>query len=239
MRRMKTSVALICVLASVAGLSLALASAGSAEQPACQPSTSTSTSTTTSTTPSPPPMQPPQGQPLNNVTVENCIDGTIQARSKVQVGSTSGDTSAPANFAYAYAHDCGTPATVGCGAVAAAFQVVLVPKGTPVQTPQNVAEAVNYNCDHCAVFAFADQYAVNVPPGTRLSTETRRAIARIRREAAQDVADPSLTFVDLDTRLKALAADEHQAVDDGLAQHHLPEFHKHSSEHVKQLGQRS
>jgi hypothetical protein len=236
MSRLKKWVAMIAILAAGAALSgLALAPRGRAEDQTCAPATTTtSTSTTTSTTPStpsPPPVQPPQGHPLNNVTVENCIGGTIQGRSKLQVGHTSGDTADPANFAYAYAHDC----TPGCAAISAAFQVVLVPTGTPNQTPENIALAVNYNCNGCAVFAFADQYALNVAPGTRLSGETRQEIARIRREVAQDVANVT-SFSTLDNQLKALATEEHNAVDTGLQQAHVPVFHRHSSEHVEEHG---
>jgi hypothetical protein len=85
------------------------------------------------------------------------------------------------------------------------------------------------------VFAFADQYAVNVPQGT-LPPSTRHQIAEIRHEATQDV-NANITFADLDTKLHALATELHTAVDNGLQQDRVHEFHRHSSEHEKQFGQ--
>jgi hypothetical protein len=231
--------ALVGVLGAVVGS--APAATGSGQTPTCQPSstttttTTTITTTTTTTTPAPPPIAPPQGHPLNNVTVENCTDGTFKARSKVQVGVAGGRTADPVNFAYAYGHDC---TTTGCVTIAAAFQVALVPQGARVQTPTNVALAVNFNCDHCATFAFAYQYAVDVPPGTRLPRVTRRQIASIRRQVANDVQDTSLTFPALDKALTELAKQLRADVDHGLASEHRPETHRHASQHLREKGQR-
>jgi hypothetical protein len=139
----------------------------------------------------------------------------------------------PGNLAFAYAHDCST----GCVAIAAAFQVALIPQGASRQTPENVALAINYKCDHCGAFAYAYQYAVDVPRGTRLSPAARHQIAAIGREAAADV-HASLTFAELDSRLQALAQRLKTAVDDGLAKQHVRETHRHSSHHLKEEGHR-
>jgi hypothetical protein len=228
------------------------AASGGGQTQTCQPSTSTTqtstttTTTTTSTTPTATTTTPappttttpaitltPHGHPLNDVTVENCNDGTVKARSHLQVGVTSPATADPGNYAIAYAHDCST----GCVAIAVAFQVALVPQGAPQQTPHNVALAVNYKCDHCGAFAFAYQYAVNVPRGTRLSLSTRRQIAAIRREAAADV-HASLTFVDLDGKLQFLALRLKAAVDAGLQKQHVHETHRRSRQDRRQEGHR-
>jgi hypothetical protein len=251
MRRLAALFGLVVVFAVGATLGTAPAAPVSGQSTTCQRSstttttTSTTTTTTTTTTPTststtttptttttPAPTIPqPQGHPLNNNTVENCSDGTIKSRSKLQVGRASGKQADPVNFAYAYAHDCST----GCQAVAAAFQVALIPEGTSTQAPQNVALAINYNCQHCGVFAYAYQYAVDVPAGTRLSRATLRQIAAIRREAAADV-NANLTFVALDGKLRALAGELRTDVDNGLQKQHLTEKHKRSSQHLNEVG---
>ncbi|MGH2869949.1 MAG: hypothetical protein ACRDNK_20575 [Solirubrobacteraceae bacterium] len=135
------------------------------------------------------------------------------------------------NFAYAYAHDCNT----GCEAVAVSFQVVLQDKNARSQAPQNVALAVNYQCHACGVFAYADQYVVDVPKDTRLPSVTRHQLDAIRRQADSDV-HAQLTFSELDTRLHALANELATDVNAGLQKARVPETHKRSSEHHKQAG---
>jgi len=179
------------------------------------------------------PVATPPGHPLNNVTVENCHGGTIEARSKIQVVSVADSRADPVNFAYAFAHDCST----GCAAIAAAFQVALIARGTHSESPQNYAVALNLRCDHCGVFAFAYQYAVQVPKGTKLRGATRARIARIRRLADHDV-HAGITFAKLDGRLHGLATQLRSAVDDGLRSQRVAERHKRSSQHVQQSGKR-
>jgi hypothetical protein len=233
-------------LITTLGLAAVLASGGLAawapaatSNNACDSSSSTTSSSTTSmtsttsTTQTAPSFTPPepQGSPVNNNTLENCQDATARKRSKLQVGTADATNAQPANYAVAYAHDCAT----GCQAIAAAFQVALVPKGARTQSPQNVALAVNLRCHHCAVFAYAYQYAVGVPTGTRLSGETRRQIASIARQARADV-QANLTFPELDAELQTLASKLRATVDADLQKQHVTETHKHASHHVKEFG---
>jgi len=254
MRRVIASIGVISALAASVLLSGA-STAPASGAPACQPpttttTTSTSTSSTTAgstasttsasssaptTSPSaPPPTIPhPTGHPLNDNTVENCTAGTAKARSQLQAASVRGVNADPVNFAYAYAHDCSS----GCQAVAVSYQVVLEDHQAQTQTPENVALAVNYRCDHCGVFAYAYQYVVGVPGGTRLSATTRRAIAMIRRDAAAAVK-ADLSFPVLDTKLRDLAGQLRAAVDDGLQRQHTAVTRKRSTEHLRQSGTR-
>ncbi|HEU0318450.1 MAG TPA: hypothetical protein VFR49_14030, partial [Solirubrobacteraceae bacterium] len=137
-------------------------------------------------------------------------------------GGSSTTAVDPVNFARANAHDCTTP----CQAIAAAFQIVLVPAGTTVQAPQNVALATNVNCDHCGSFAFADQYVVNVARDVSLSGSARHQIVALRQEASQDVR-AGLDYPTLDAKLHALATRFHAVVDGDLTQQHVGEAHKH------------
>jgi hypothetical protein len=247
--RRSTALAIAASLGGVLGV--IPAASGDAQPQTCGSSTSstqtsTNTTTTTTTTPttttpttntttttSPVTLPPPHGHPLNNVTVENCIDGTAKARSRLQVAVASPVNADPGNFAYAFAHDC----SAGCVAIAIAFQVALIPQSASTQAPENVALAVNDNCNHCGAFAFAYQYAVDVPRGTRLSPSTRHEIAAIRRQAALAVWTSS-TFVELDNELKALARQLRSDVDAGLQHQHVSESHRHATEHLRQEGHR-
>ncbi|MDQ6777971.1 MAG: hypothetical protein M3071_17575 [Actinomycetota bacterium] len=237
MRPLQVLLGPIAVLALGALLGIAPAASGDGRALPCPQTTpapqSTSTTTTpTSTTPAPPVIPQPTGDPLNNVTVENCHDATVEADSSLQLASVHATNGQPSNFAYAYAHDCST----GCQAIAVAFQVALVADGATVQAPQNVALAINYQCNGCGVFAYAYQYVVDVPKGARLSSATLHQIAMIRQQAQADVA-ANLTFADLDTDLQALAAQLRSTVDQGLKNQNVPETDEHSSEHLKQSGQ--
>jgi putative peptide zinc metalloprotease protein len=221
----------VITLSGGAALGTALASSrGGSGASTCSSTTTTSTSGTTSTG-QPPPIPQPQGHPLNNNTVQNCQDGTIKASSKLQTASAGGNDANPVNYAYAYAHDCPT----GCEAIAAAFQVVLVNQGASTQTPENVAQAINYNCNGCGVFAYAYQYAVDVPKGAHLSPAAEEKIADIRRQADADVK-ANLSFSALDAKLRDLAAQLQSTVDQDLQNHNIRETDRDPRQHVKESG---
>jgi hypothetical protein len=171
------------------------------------------------------------------VVIENCQGGSKQARSRLQLGAVDTSNAQPTDVAIAYSHDCAS----ACQSIAAAFQAVLVEQGANVQAPQNAAVAVNQNCTGCGAFAYAHQFALDVPEGTTLSAGTRRQIAVIRRQAAADVrAADVVTFTgaqDLDTKLVALAKDLDAAVNAGLRNQHVRATHRHSTDRVRESGQ--
>ncbi len=173
----------------------------------------------------------PGGAPLaQSVVADNSKAATVLARSGLVTVRASGpNAGSPSNLAQSNAHDCTTP----CQAIAAAFQIVLVPSGTTTQAPQNVALATNVNCEKCGSFAYAYQYVVNVTRDVTLSGHARHQIAQLRREAAQDV-QAGLDYPMLDTRLHDLATRFRAAVDGDLSQQHVGEDHKHSFQTVKQ-----
>ncbi len=181
----------------------------------------------------------PGGGLDQNVVADNSQGGTVLALSGLEAvrDHAGGDAAAaqatgaadPVNFARANAHDCATP----CQAIAAAFQIVLVPTGTTVQAPQNVALATNVNCDHCGSFAFAYQYVVDVAHDVSLSGQARHRIAQLRQQAGQDVR-AGLDYPTLDAKLHDLATQFRAVVDGDLAQQHVGEDHKHSFQNVKQ-----
>jgi hypothetical protein len=179
----------------------------------------------------PPPGQDQLGHPLNYVVLENCQPGSQLIQSQLQVVRSSGSREQPTNLAYAYSYGC----SPGCETIAVAYQVVLVDEKDQSQSPQNGAVAINDSCTGCATFAYADQYAVDVPPGTHLSPEARRQIDQIRAEADQDV-HANLSFADLDARLKELASELKSDVDNGLEQPNPAADHRHASQDTREQG---
>jgi hypothetical protein len=167
------------------------------------------------------------------VRAETCVNGAIDLRSRLQIAEIHGANAQPVNFALAYAHSCST----GCEAVAVAFQVDLVDQAATNQSPQNAAIALNYECNQCAVFAYADQYAIDVPPGTHLPGTTRQQLEAIGRQAQADVQS-SVSFPVLDSELHALAAKIASDVQNGLSQENVQGGDGHSVQHVKQHGRR-
>src|SRR5581483_42149 len=156
----------------------------------------------------PPPSQ--LGQPLTEVISQNCQSGTDVIGSKVQVVNASGQNSQPTDLAWAQSANCAT----GCTSIAAAFQVVLVNKNNQTQSPQNAAVAQNQNCTGCGAYAFADQFAVDVAPGTQLTPQARQQIDSIRHQVDSDV-HANLPFAQLDSDLHDLATQLHQDVLNG------------------------
>ncbi len=175
------------------------------------------------------------GQPLNYVVLESCQGGAEQAEAKVQVRRAGGQQQ-PTNYAFAYSHDCSSP----CETITAAFQVVLMDANSQSQSPQNAGIGINENCSGCVAFAFADQYVVDVPPGTHLPGDTRRQIGDIRRQAQSDVdaalgfSDPLAALGRLDSQLKALADQEHQDVTKGLQSENAGPSDHHDNQHEEQ-----
>jgi putative peptide zinc metalloprotease protein len=172
---------------------------------------------------------PAGGGPSQNVNVDNGNAGTVLARAGVQVARSGGQNASPSNLAHANAHDCTKP----CQAIAAAFQIVLVPQNAPVQAPQNVAVATNINCTGCGAFAYAYQYVVTVAKATTLDATAHAQIVAVRREADQDV-HAGLDYPTLDSRLHLLAQRLRAAVDGGLTRQGVGESDKHSNQDLKE-----
>lgn len=94
---------------------------------------------------------PSSAGPTQNVIADNNHGGTVLALSGLGLSRAPAQNASPTNFARANAHDCASR----CQAIAAAFQIVLVPAGATTQAPQNVALATNVNCNGCGSFAYA------------------------------------------------------------------------------------
>lgn len=163
------------------------------------------------------------------VNVENTHDGSVLARSGLQVARSGALSASPNNAAIANAHDCATP----CQAIAAAFQIVLVPQNAPIQSPKNAAVATNVNCSRCGAFAYAYQYIVTISKATTLDAAAHAQIVSLRQQADQDV-HAGLDYPTLDSRLHQLAQAFRAAVDNGLVRQGVTETDKQSNQDVKQ-----
>jgi hypothetical protein len=172
---------------------------------------------------------PVGGGASQNVNVENTQAGTVLARAGLQVARTGRTNASPSNLALADAHDCASP----CQAIAAAFQVVLIPEDTQVQAPKNAAVAANVNCAGCGAFAFAYQYVVTVARATTLDASAEAQIAALRQEADQDV-HAGLPYPTLDTRLADLGVRFRAAVDGGLTRQGVGESNQQANQDAKQ-----
>jgi putative peptide zinc metalloprotease protein len=87
-----------------------------------------------------------------------------------------GDTVVNSNEAYAFA------SCTECTAVAISFQVVLVVGDANLAAPENIAEAVAYNCIRCVTEALAVQLVVSLPEG--LDADSTSALEQLWREIA-------------------------------------------------------
>ncbi|MGO4186429.1 hypothetical protein [Pseudarthrobacter sp. TAF60_1] len=96
----------------------------------------------------------------NQALAVNTTDGSVTYSAEFAlVWAEAGHPVATRNEAYALAN------CTGCGAVAVAFQVVLIEDPPDVIAPQNQSAAVNYNCQGCNTHALASQLVLAVDPG--------------------------------------------------------------------------
>jgi type II secretory pathway pseudopilin PulG len=147
----------------------------------------------------------------NNVVVANATsERPTVIRSSLDASQTGGDEVTSANIARAESKDC-----TGCRAVAVALQAVLMTGNPSTVTPTNAAVALNTNCTRCATFAFAYQYVVSTGGPAHLSPDGYRAIAQLRREAA-DLARSNLPFPELNARLEEVGARLKATVDEEI-----------------------
>jgi putative peptide zinc metalloprotease protein len=113
----------------------------------------------------------PIGSDHNEASAQNTTDGASVFRTAFAVRYDKDGTVDETNTASAVA------SCLDCRTVALAFQVVLVVGNANVVTPQNVAVAVNDQCQACLTYASATQLVIGVDGLTRLTdTGTRNVL---------------------------------------------------------------
>jgi hypothetical protein len=126
------------------------------------------------------------------------------------VGSSDVSSS---NLATALSSNC-----TGCRAVAVAFQAVIMTGEPNVVTPSNQAVAVNVECTGCDTFAFAYQDVVTTSGPATLSPTGIAELQDVQTRA-DAIAQSGESDSQMETDLKALAAEFRADVEDNLVLH--------------------
>jgi putative peptide zinc metalloprotease protein len=87
-----------------------------------------------------------------------------------------------------------------CQSVAIAFQIVLIFSDPAVVSSENLALALNYQCDACIAFAAAYQWLLTTGGPVHLTAEGNQRIAEIRKRL-HDLANSNLTPEQLQAEL--------------------------------------
>lgn len=107
----------------------------------------------------------------NVVVVMNQTNGAVQVRSNAAVAEDHGPTVDNRNIAFARS------SCTDCRSVAAAIQVV-VEVGSPTKVaPVNSAVALNYQCQTCQTFAYANQVLVSSDRPVKIDDQASHQIA--------------------------------------------------------------
>ena len=140
------------------------------------------------------------GQPSNDAVAVNTKDGSSLFKLAFSVKKVSGDVDA-SNTAVAYA-SCSE-----CRTVAAAIQVVLVEGSPDVETPTNVALAINYQCSECETLAAAYQFVFGDGVDVKLTPTGKQELHDVKKQL-QDLQKNSdaLTLQEIADRIAALAS---------------------------------
>ncbi|BDZ47217.1 procyclic acidic repetitive family protein [Naasia aerilata] len=152
----------------------------------------------------------------------NTTDGTVDYDVAFALVWVEDDTVDTTNEAYAFA------SCTGCAAVAVGFQVVLVVGQADVVVPQNLAEAVNYNCVDCVTYALASQLVLTL--SGPLSDATMTDLAALWQELAEfgqniqniPLADLQARLDDIKSRIAATIQKDPSAVPAATAPTPMP-----------------
>jgi hypothetical protein len=150
------------------------------------------------------------GGAKNVVLAFNHEDGALRSASRVAVSIASSPAVGNENLAYAQS-SCSN-----CRTVAVAMQAVAIVRDADVIQPQNVALAVNADCQTCQTAAFAYQYVLTTGGMVRLSERGRSEVSTIREDASE-LASSSLPFPELEERFDRLSERFRAVIDGELA----------------------
>jgi putative peptide zinc metalloprotease protein len=93
-----------------------------------------------------------------------------------------------------------------CQSVAIAFQIVLIFSDPAMVTSENLALALNYECDACIAFASAYQWLLTTGGPVRFTAEGNKRLAAIRQRL-HDLAQMDLTIEQLQAELEQIQAE--------------------------------
>ena len=143
---------------------------------------------------------PASAQGDNAAVAANDRDGTSIFRFAFSIKRVTDDVVDNSNAAVAFA-SCDS-----CEAVAIAIQIVLVASDPDVVTPENIAIAINENCNLCETFAAAYQFVLGGGVRLQFTPEGFQRLADLRTDF-RDLREEDLTPEELDARLDELVSE--------------------------------
>jgi putative peptide zinc metalloprotease protein len=93
-----------------------------------------------------------------------------------------------------------------CQSIAVAFQVVLIFSDPDVVTSENLALALNYECDACVAFASAYQWLLTTGGPVHFTPEGNTRLAELRKRL-RDLLQSDMTLEQLQTELDQINAE--------------------------------
>jgi putative peptide zinc metalloprotease protein len=131
----------------------------------------------------------------------NTRDGSSIFRLAFNVRRVMDSTVDSGNYAVAVA------SCTDCQTVAISFQIVLVMSDPDVFTPENMAIAMNIDCQSCSTMAQAYQFVIGGGGDTlKFDAEGNRRLAELRRRL-QELRQSDIAFDQIQQELDAMAAE--------------------------------
>jgi putative peptide zinc metalloprotease protein len=93
-----------------------------------------------------------------------------------------------------------------CQSIAVAFQIVLIFSDPDVVTSENLALALNYECDACVAFASAYQWLLTTGGPVHFTAEGNTQLAELRKRL-RDLLESDLTLAQLQAELDKIKAE--------------------------------
>jgi putative peptide zinc metalloprotease protein len=93
-----------------------------------------------------------------------------------------------------------------CQSIAVAFQIVLIFSDPDVVSSENIALALNYECDACVAFASAYQWLLTTGGPVRFTAEGNTQLAELRKRL-HDLLGSDLTLAQLQAELDQIKAE--------------------------------
>jgi putative peptide zinc metalloprotease protein len=136
---------------------------------------------------------PAQAQDNTAIAI-NTKDGTDIFKLAFKIARVNQDVVDQSNAAVAF-NSC-----QDCQSIAVAFQIVLIFSDPAVVDSQNLALALNENCDACVAFASAYQWLLTTDGPVHLTAEGNQRIAELRKRL-RDLLESDLTIEQLQAEL--------------------------------------
>ena len=137
----------------------------------------------------------------NTAVAINTKDGTDIFKLAFKIVRTNQDIVDQSNAAVAF-NSC-----VECQSIAVAFQVVLIFSDPDVVSSQNLALALNENCDACVAFASAYQWLLTTGGPVHFTADGNRRIAELRQRLHDLLQSDNLTLAQLQAELDQIKSE--------------------------------